>query len=120
MLENFSSNKFLKFLKKEQREKILKNKQQIEKYNRANKQHDVNDIFSESEKLEIEVLFMIKYSVSLKFITKYFKITENKVKEIATKYKCSSQLFSTYTENTKARCFSKSQICIWHRIFKEI
>lgn len=108
----FNVEKILDSLEKNQKLLSIINKNKIREYFKK------NDILLEKYNIikvnyiyEKEILFMIKHSVSLKFIKKYFKINSSKlVIDIAKKYKCQSYILSGYTENAAARCFSKNQI----------
>ena len=104
---NFSDEELLDLLKKDQEYRVSINKEQVKKYFLQNSGFSENDcIFNHEE----EILFLIRYSVSLKFISKYFNVSENYVKNIANRHKCQSQLLSGFTENINARCFSRNQI----------
>ena len=108
----FNLEKVLDSLEKNQKLLSIINKNKIKEYFRK------NDILLEKYNIikvnyiyENEILFMIKHSVSLKFIKKYFNIGSSKlIIDIAKKHKCQSYILSSYTENAKARCFSKNQI----------
>jgi len=101
------SENLLKYIKDEQKVKVDLNKEQIKNYVLRNTKK--YKCIYEYE-FEEEILFMIKHSVSLKFITKYFGINDDYVKDIAKKHKCQSYLLSSFTENMDARCFSRNQI----------
>lgn len=104
---NFSDDELISFIKNDQKSRIIINKEEIKRYYLQNNNEDIIELNCKYEK---EIIFMIKHSVSLKFIVKYLKVSEKYVKNIATKYKCNSQLLSSFTENENARCFSKNQI----------
>lgn len=98
----------IKFLKEEQKIRVIKNTEQIKNYFLQKCENNCKD--TNEYKYEKEILFLIKYSVSMKFLSKYFKVSEEHIKKIATKHRCYSQLLSNFTENVNARCFSKNQI----------
>lgn len=101
-------NLTIKFLKEEQKERLIKNTEQIQSYFLQKCENSCKD--NTEYEYEKEILFLIKYSVSLKFLAQYFKVPEEHIKKIATKHRCYSQLLSNFTENVNARCFSKNQI----------
>lgn len=104
---NISSEELLKYIKDEQKIKVDLNKEQVKNYIFQNKIK--YECLYEYE-FEKEILFMIKNSISLKFIMEYFEISDEYVKAIAVKHKCQSYLLSSFTENVNARCFSRNQI----------
>lgn len=103
---NLSKKDLLKFIKDGQDNRVLKNLNQVNHY----KLQNINAKIEEEFKYEKEIVAMIKHSVSLQFISRYFNIHPDLIKNIATKHKCYSQLFTKHTENIEARCFSKTQI----------
>ncbi len=104
---NASSEELLKYIKDEQKVRIDLNREQVKNYILQNTRR--YECLYEYE-FEEEILFMIKHSVSLKFIMEYFDISNDYVKGIALKHKCQSYLLSGFTENINARCFSRNQI----------
>ena len=104
---NVPSEELLKYIKDEQKIRIDLNMEQVKNYilRNANRYECLYEY-----EFEEEILFMIKHSVSLKFIMEYFGISDEYVKGIALKHKCQSYLLSSFTENINARCFSKNQI----------
>ena len=104
---DISEEELLAFIKEDQKSRTIINKEQVKKYFLQNSIGIDNSCVFEHEE---DILFMIKHSVSLKFISKYFNMSENDIKNIATRHKCNSQLLSGFTENENARCFSRNQI----------
>ena len=98
----------VKFLKEEQKERVIRNIEQVKDYFLQKCKNNCKD--TTEYEYEKEILFLIKYSVSLKFMVKYFNVPSEHIKKIATKHRCYSQLLSNFTENINARCFSKNQI----------
>lgn len=104
---SFSSKELLKQIRDEQKIKVNLNKEQVKNYILQNKKR--YKCIYEYE-FEEEILFMIKHSVSLKFIMEYFGISDEYIKSVALKHKSQSYLLTSFTENIEARCFSKNQI----------
>ena len=106
LTEIYSSNKILKYIKKEEKVKINENKKQIKFYlkNTFKNTKNLKDEF------EDEIIFMINNSISLNFISNYFGLNKKYIEEIAKKNQLSSKLIKSYNENIEARCFTKNQI----------
>ena len=105
-----SKDELAKSIRDEQEARVEKNKQQIHDYIMKTTSLCCNGKCE--YQYEDEVYFMIKNSVSLKFITSYLNVSEQHVKDIAIKYKLQSNLLSSFSENVNARCFSRNQILI--------
>lgn len=106
---DYSPKELINLFKEEQRACLIENKEKIKDYFMQNNPLEgmcVNGVC----KYEDQIVFLIRHFVSLKFISKYFDVSPEYVKEIAKKNKCHSQLLSNFTESINARCFSKSQL----------
>lgn len=105
-------DKIIETIEKNQKILSIKNKNKIKNYFIKNEiLLDKYDLIRSNYLYEKEILFMIKHFVSINFIKKYFKLNSNKyIIDIAKKHKCQSYILSSFTENIKARCFSKNQI----------
>ena len=108
----FDVDKIIGTIEKEQKILSFKNKSKIKDYFIKNKiLLEKYDIIKSNYLYEKEILFMIKHFTSIGFIKKYFKLNNSKyIIDIAKKHKCQSYILSSFTENVKARCFSKNQI----------
>ena len=62
----------VKFLKEEQKERVIRNIEQIKDYFLQKYENNCKD--TTEYEYEKEILFLIKYSVSLKFMVKYFNV----------------------------------------------
>lgn len=108
----FDVDKILETIEKEQKILSFKNRSKIKDYFLKNEiLLEKYDLIKSNYLYEKEILFMIKHFTSIGFIKKYFKLNNSKcIIDIAKKYKCQSYILSSFTENIKARCFSKNQI----------
>ena len=105
-------DKFIETIENNRKLLSIKNKNKIKDYFIKNEiLLDKYDLIKSNYLYEKEILFMIKHFVSINFIKRYFKLNSSKyIIDIAKKYKCQSYILSSFTENVKARCFSKNQI----------
>ena len=105
-------DKFIETIENNRKLLSIKNKNKIKDYFIKNEiLLDKYDLIKSNYLYEKEILFMIKHFVSINFIKRYFKLNSSKyIIDIAEKYKCQSYILSSFTENVKARCFSKNQI----------
>ena len=62
----------VKFLKEEQKERVIRNIEQVKDYFLQKCENNCKD--TTEYEYEKEILFLIKYSVSLKFMVKYFNV----------------------------------------------
>lgn len=108
----FDVDKLIDSIEKSQKLLSIKNKDKIRDYFRKNEiLSERFNIIKVNHIYEKEIIFMIKHSVSLNFIKKYLEVNNSKlIIDIAKKHKCQSYILSGFTENIKARCFSKNQI----------
>lgn len=105
---DISSNELLEYIKEEQKVRVENNVEQVKNYIQQTNLGDTEE--TREYEHERDILFMIRHSVSSKFIAKYFNVNQDYIKKIASKNKCQSYLLSGFTENANARCFSKNQI----------
>ena len=105
-------DKFIETIENNRKLLSIKNKNKIKDYFIKNEiLLDKYDLIKSNYLYEKEILFMIKHFVSINFIKRYFKLNSSKyIIDIAKKYKYQSYILSSFTENVKARCFSKNQI----------